>query len=147
MKNRQINMSNAAKCIPIWKCIRVGLCLFACPLLHAQDNTEESDIAFFENKIRPILSDACYGCHSEARNKSKGGLHLDSREAMLRGGDTGPTLVPGHPEQSLLITAVRYQAEDLQMPPDDPLSPEQIRHFETWIKNGALFPPSAEKGR
>lgn len=118
--------------------------MFACPCVRAQNNSTEADTVFFENHIRPILADACYGCHSEARNKSKGGLQLDSREGMLRGGDTGPSMVPGHPEQSLLITAIRYQDENLQMPPDDPLSPEQIRHFETWIQSGAAFPSSAE---
>ena len=144
MKNRQISMPRIEKCIPVWKSISLLFCVFTCPFLQAESKTPAANVAFFENKIRPILADACYGCHSEARNKSKGGLHLDSREAMLHGGDTGPSLVPGDPDQSLLITAIRYQDEDLQMPPDDPLSPEQIRHFETWIQNGAVFPQSAE---
>jgi len=144
MKNRQINMPRVEKCIPAWNCICLLLCMFTCPFLQAQGTSSEANVTFFENKIRPILADACYGCHSEARNKSKGGLHLDSREAMLRGGDTGPSMAPGHPDQSLLITAIRYQDADLQMPPDDPLSPEHIRHFETWIQKGAVFPQSAE---
>jgi hypothetical protein len=143
MSIRQNHMPGIEKHFTTKMCMWLLLCVFTCPIIQAQISHAESDIAFFENKIRPILAEACYGCHSQTRNKSKGGLQLDSREAMLRGGDTGPSLVEGHPDQSLLITAIRYQDKDLQMPPDDPLSTEQIRHFETWIRSGAVFPQSA----
>ena len=98
---------------------------------------------FFENKIRPVLADNCYKCHSTKSEKLKGGLLLDSREATLRGGDTGPAVVPGHPDQSLLIKAVRYTDADLQMPPKQKLSDAQIADLEVWVKMGAPDPRTA----
>ncbi|MFM9032323.1 MAG: c-type cytochrome domain-containing protein, partial [Opitutaceae bacterium] len=86
-----------------------------------------ADIQFFESRIRPILADKCYKCHSKEADKVRGGLLLDSREATLQGGNTGPALVPGKPDESLLIQAVRYKDEDLQMPPKgEKLSDAQI---------------------
>src|SRR5688572_2102013 len=87
-------------------------------------------IEFFEKRIRPILSDRCYKCHSG--DKVKADLWLDSREAMLKGGETGPAVVPGDPDKSLLIQAIRHGDDDLDMPPKqaDWLTPEQIRDFE-----------------
>ena len=81
------------------------------PKLSAQDT------AFFESKIRPVLVENCYKCHSQGAEKVKGGLLLDTRDEMLKGGDTGPAIIRGDPEKSLLIKAVRYIDEDLQMPP------------------------------
>jgi hypothetical protein len=72
---------------------------------------------FFEKSVRPVLADTCYNCHSTTSEKLKAGLYLDSREGMLKGGDTGPAIVPGKPDESLLIKAVRYKHDDLQMPP------------------------------
>src|SRR6476620_6762654 len=71
---------------------------------------------FFENKIRPILANNCYKCHSQQAEKVKAGLLLDSREGLLKGGESGPAIVPGDPEKSLLIKAVRYTDPDIQMP-------------------------------
>ncbi|MEW6160406.1 MAG: c-type cytochrome domain-containing protein, partial [Verrucomicrobiota bacterium] len=79
-------------------------------------------LAFFESKIRPVLADKCYSCHSAEAEKVKGGLLLDTREAWMRGGDSGPAIVPGEPDKSRLILAVRYTDEDLQMPPKQKLS-------------------------
>ena len=98
---------------------------------------------FFENKIRPLLSQQCYKCHSLTSEKVKGGLLLDSREATLKGGDTGPAVVPGKLDQSLLIKAVRYDDADLQMPPKKQLTEEQIADLETWVKMGAPDPREA----
>ena len=73
--------------------------------------------AFFENKIRPILAGQCLKCHSAAEGKVKAGLALDTREGVLKGGDSGPAVVPGNPDKSPLIRAVRYADPNLQMPP------------------------------
>src|SRR5438093_462914 len=73
-------------------------------------------VEFFEKRIRPLLLDACYKCHSTTSEKLKGGLMLDSREALLKGGDTGPAIVPGNLEKSLLIEAIHWTNTDLQMP-------------------------------
>jgi hypothetical protein len=100
-------------------------------------------LEFFEKKIRPILADRCYKCHSG--DKVKAELLLDSREGMLKGGESGPAVVPGEPEKSLLIHAIRHGDDDLDMPPKqaDWLSVEQIRDFENWVKMGAPDPRSA----
>ena len=96
---------------------------------------------FFEKKVRPVLVESCYKCHSATSEKIKGGLTLDTRDAVLKGGDTGPSLVPGDPDKSLLIKAIRYTDENLQMPPKDKkLSAEQIADLEAWVKMGAPDP-------
>ncbi|HSY18337.1 MAG TPA: PSD1 and planctomycete cytochrome C domain-containing protein, partial [Candidatus Acidoferrales bacterium] len=99
-----------------------------------------SQLEFFESKIRPILSDSCYKCHSAGADKVKGGLLLDSRDAVLRGGDSGKVIVPGDPEASLLIKAVRYADPDLQMPKNKKLPDDQIAALEQWVKMGAPDP-------
>src|SRR5512140_2809160 len=88
-------------------------------LLLAQATRADSTAGeeFFERKIRPILVDNCYPCHSHEATKVKGGLLLDSRADLLKGGDTGPVVVPGRPDDSLLVKAVRYTDDNLQMPP------------------------------
>ncbi len=100
-----------------------------------------ADLTFFENKIRPLLADQCYSCHSVKAEKTKGGLHVDSFDALLKGGDSGPALVPGDAEKSLLIKAVRYGDPDLQMPPKGKkLSERQIADLMQWVKAGAPWP-------
>ena len=98
--------------------------------------------AFFENRVRPILVEHCYECHSE--KKVKGGLRVDSREALLKGGDTGPAIVPGDSAKSLLLRAVRHEVRDLTMPAKKPKLPEAaIADLSTWVKQGAVFPKGA----
>ena len=102
---------------------------------------DPAGVEFFEKKIRPILVDHCYKCHSHEAEKIKGGFLLDTREGLLKGGDTGAAVVPGEPEKSLLIKAVRYTDENLQMPPKGKkLSPEQVAELEAWVKMGAPDP-------
>ena len=81
---------------------------------------------FFEKNIRPVLVERCYKCHSVQSETVKGGLLLDSREGLLKGGDAGPTVVPGNPEKSSLIRALRYVDQELQMPPKSRLTAEQV---------------------
>ncbi len=98
-------------------------------------------IEFFEKRIRPVLVEHCYSCHSDKSEKIRGGLRLDNREATLKGGTSGPAIVPGDAAASLLIKAVRYEDEDLQMPPkDEKLSAEQIADLEAWVNMGAPDP-------
>jgi hypothetical protein len=96
-------------------------------------------VEFFEKKIRPIFVERCYKCHSAAAGKAKGGLFLDSREGVLKGGDSGPAIVPGDPEKSILIRALR-QTDELQMPMKEKLPDEQISDFVAWVKMGAPDP-------
>jgi len=101
---------------------------------------------FFESKIRPIFVNNCYKCHSSQAAKLKGGLSLEYHESILRGGDSGPAIVPGDPEKSLLIKAVRYGDPDLQMPPKNNKLPDsQIADLVAWVKMGAPDPRSAGK--
>jgi cytochrome c553 len=94
-------------------------------------------VAFFETKIRPVLVKNCYSCHSE--KAGMGGLYLDSRESIRRGGDTGPAIVPGDPAKSLLLRAISHQGR-LRMPPSGKLSDDVITDFTTWVKMGAPDP-------
>ena len=102
-------------------------------------------VEFFEKKVRPVLVQNCYECHSVQSKKKKGGLLVDSRDGLMRGGDSGPALVPGDPEKSLLIKAVRHTDKDLQMPPKQKLSAGQIADLATWVKMGAPDPRKATK--
>lgn len=98
---------------------------------------------FFENEVRPILVNRCYECHSEESGKRKGGLWLDRREGWQIGGDGGPTIVPGNVAESLLVHTIRYEDEDLQMPPKSKLPAEEIAVLEKWIAQGAPDPRDA----
>ena len=88
------------------------------------DNFSPTQIEAFEKNIRPLLIQHCYECHSVDSDKVKGGLLLDSREALLVGGDSGPAIVSGKPQASLLISAVKYQS--YEMPPNGKLSGKEI---------------------
>jgi Protein of unknown function (DUF1553)/Protein of unknown function (DUF1549)/Planctomycete cytochrome C/EF hand len=95
---------------------------------------------FFEAKIRPVLATQCGKCHSSTAEKLRGGLHVDSRDGLRNGGDSGPAVVPGNPEESLLIQAIRYRDEDLKMPPKAKLPDAVVADFEAWVKMGAPDP-------
>jgi mono/diheme cytochrome c family protein len=103
-------------------------------------NPDNSGARFFENRIRPLLAEHCYKCHSEEAGEQKGGLLLDRESGWLKGGDTENAVVAGEPESSLLIKAIRYNNEDLQMPPKYKLKPEEIRLLESWVNRGAPAP-------
>ena len=117
--------------------------LFSAALVSAAELKPE-DYDFFEKKIRPMLVEHCYKCHSASAEKVKGGLLLDSREGILHGGESGkPAIVAGDAERSRLIEAIRYTNDDLQMPPrkaGGKLSDEQITDFIAWINLGAPDP-------
>ena len=107
----------------------------------ATPNAEQ--LEFFENKVRPLLADKCYRCHStkaEEKGKLKAGLFLDSRAGLLKGGDSGSALTPGDPSKSFLVEAVNYRNEDMEMPPKGKLKDEQIKILTDWVKMGAPWP-------
>ncbi len=110
------------------------------PLRATEPAVSAQGADFFEKNVRPILVEACYQCHSAKAEKLKGGLFLDSRAGVLKGGKTGPAIIPGKPNESLLIKAVRYADEDTQMPPKKPLSKAQVAALETWVVMGAPDP-------
>jgi hypothetical protein len=102
----------------------------------------DDGIAFFESKIRPVLVERCYKCHSNQPRAPKGGLRVDSREALLRGGDSGPAVVPGKPEGSLLFQAICYDGDAVEMPPNEKLPDQVLADFRRWIASGAAYPQS-----
>ena len=97
------------------------------------------DFSVFEKTIRPLLVERCYECHS-AGHKIKGGLRLDTRDGWQTGGDTGPAILPGKPDDSLLIKAISYHDRDLKMPPKQQLSDSDKAAFREWITSGAPDP-------
>src|SRR5262245_27960882 len=109
------------------------------PALAADRPPTAQEIQFFETKVRPVLAERCFKCHGEATQIV--GLRLDSRAAMLRGGEgRRPVIVPGQPDNSLLVKAVRHEDEKLKMPPTKKLSSQQIADLTLWVKAGAPWP-------
>ena len=109
-----------------------------CQILFAGEKFTDEQVSFFETKIRPVFVNHCYKCHSKEFSSSKGGLRLDVREALLKGGDSGPAIVPGNPKESLILSALRH--EDIQMPPKSKLPEKVVADVERWIKMGAPDP-------
>ncbi|MGI9427994.1 MAG: PSD1 and planctomycete cytochrome C domain-containing protein [Bythopirellula sp.] len=104
----------------------------------AQQQISPADADFFESKIRPVLVQQCYGCHSTESGKTRGGLLLDSRAATLQGGESGPAIAPGNLAESLLWSAINY--DSFEMPPRGQLPADVIADFQRWIKMGAPDP-------
>ena len=126
-------------------CRFTGLLLsIAATSLAGTDVQDGAGAEFFEAKVRPLLAEHCYKCHSVNAAKLKGGLRLDSRASILRGGDDGTAIVVNHPEQSRLIEAIGYSNPDLQMPPKAKLTESQIADLTSWVRMGAPWPTEAE---
>src|SRR4051812_31230885 len=105
-------------------------------LLRGQTDAEQ----FFESKVRPILANNCYTCHTGAKS---GGLRLDSREAILQGGKSGPAVIPGNPKDSLLIQATNNTHPRIKMPPGDKLEETDVADLSKWVSGGAVWPQSS----
>src|SRR4051812_23948365 len=116
--------------------ICISLTASAIVCAHAQSDSA----AFFNEKIQPILEQRCFECHSHKSGKMKGGLTLDSRGGWQAGGEQGVVIVPGEPEKSLLIKAIRRSDSDLKMPPKKPLPENEVALLEEWVKRGAPDP-------
>ncbi len=123
-------LSNWAARVLVANCL-VGAVCAAAPADHME---------FFEKRIRPLLVEHCYECHSAQAKKTKGGLRLDSREGWTKGGASGPAIVPGKPDDSLVIKGLRHWDTNFKMPPDNRLSQSQIADFIEWVKLGAPDP-------
>ncbi len=112
------------------------------PVDHATVEFSPDQLEFFEKQVRPLLVEQCQKCHGA--EKQEGGLRLDSRSAVLRGGDTGPALKPGNPDDSELILAIQYDPDGYQMPPNGKLSAEAIAVLTRWVQEGAPWSPEGE---
>jgi hypothetical protein len=119
---------------------------------NAPSDFSQASKKYYDEQVLPILKENCFQCHSHAAEKIKGSLVLDSRNGLLKGGESGPAAVPGAPESSLLLRAVRQTDEDLKMPPKKKLSEAQVMVLSEWIKMGAPYSereiagPSNRKG-
>src|SRR5690349_3139475 len=111
-----------------------SLILFA-GVAAAADNGE-----FFETRVRPVFAKNCYACHTASM---MGGLRLDSADAAQKGGKSGPPIVPGKPDESLLIQAIRQTHARIKMPPSGKLADQEIADITEWVKAGAVWPAGA----
>ncbi len=145
-----------ARCLPHFPKIILALLAFLLYLVPTARSQQGDD--FFERKIRPVLAEHCYSCHSAELKKFKGGLALDTKAGWMEGGDKGPSIVPGDPDKSLLIKAIRYTDPELKMPKKGKLPDDVIADFEKWVRMGAPDPrtgkvkvahkyPTVEEGR
>jgi hypothetical protein len=116
------------------------LITFAASAIRAGDPASEE---FFEKRVRPILAGTCFRCHGG--QKVQGKLRIDAREALVKGGESGPAIDVEHPEKSLMLSAVRRDADVSAMPPDKPLAPREVEDLAAWIKAGAFWPKQAAK--
>ncbi|MFM7132326.1 MAG: DUF1549 domain-containing protein, partial [bacterium] len=129
------------------RCLMISGCVLAClpNVLVAED-----DAAFFEREIRPIFVKRCESCHSAAKSKTRGGLALDSAEGWKKGGEHGPAVVPGDIAASLILKAITYNDDELQMPPEEnggKLPAIEIARLTDWVKRGAFDPRTANVAR
>src|SRR5690606_31804147 len=108
--------------------------------LRAGFASPEDGLRFFEERIRPVLAEKCHSCHSADAEKLNGSLQLDHLEHLLAGGDTGPALVAGEPDASLLIEAIAHGNPDLRMPPKEKLPDSVVEDFRQWIAGGVPWP-------
>ncbi len=101
-----------------------------------------ADTKFFNEEFLPLVKESCQRCHGEKKQRS--GLRLDSRDAVIKGGQNGPAIVPGKPDESLLMKVLEHTG-DIQMPPDEKLNDEQIAIFKKWIEKDAPWPSEKKK--
>jgi hypothetical protein len=118
----------------------LAVALLTAPTAFAQAPSAADNVHFFETKVRPVLVTRCYACHSAA-TKPAGGLRVDDRNGLLQGGDSGPAVIPGDPDASLLLTRIRHTNPKRRMPKEgDPLTDAELKDLDAWINNGAAWP-------
>ena len=121
----------------------VLLLALAFPAFSRGQQPSAEDLEHFESKIRPVLVERCYQCHGGDLERIRGGLALVDAAGVRSGGDSGPVVVPGVPDESLLIDAIRYEGP-IKMPPDGRLPPAVVADFERWVSRGAPDPRTAD---
>src|SRR5262245_28396697 len=116
---------------------RAALALCACLLASTASGADQGALDFFEKSVRPVLAEKCVACHGA--EKQKGGLRLDTRDAVLKGGERGAAVAPGKPKESLLLKALAH-TEELKMPPAGKLPDREIAALTKWVELGAPWP-------
>ena len=112
-------------------------------VMASEEASLESRRDFFERRVRPVLIEHCFKCHGR-NNKAQNGLWVDNRNSLLKGGISGPSILPGKPEESLLIAAILRQADDVKsMPPDKPLPQKALESLIQWVRDGAYWPDAS----
>ncbi len=128
--------------LPMRRFFFVVLCAFAqcvgVDTIRCTANETDDKAAFFERHIRPLLIAKCYECHATT-TETNGGLVLDSREGWQKGGDSGPAIEPGDPAKSRFMRAIEYRDPKLQMPPEEPLTANEVDLLRRWIEQGAMI--------
>ena len=129
--------------------VAIVVSLLYAPLQAVPARAEEPDpsLALFREKIEPLLKERCYECHSHDAGEASGGLMLDSKAGWQTGGDSGTALVPGKPDESLIVAAVRYTNPNVEMPPDGKLSEAEIAAITEWVRLGAADPRGGEHAK
>ena len=133
------------RCARFFGCLLLVVVSFALPPKgfcqeEAANHSDAAGIDFFEKYVRPVFVEHCYSCHSEQADALEANLALDDPQGWINGGDNGPTITPGDASTSLLMKAIRYQTDGLQMPPDGPLDRQTVDRIEQWIERGAPSP-------
>lgn len=133
------------RCARFFACLLLALVAFALPTKgfcqeEVVDDSDAEGIEFFEKYVRPVFVEHCYSCHSEQADSLEANLALDDSKGWIIGGDNGPAITPGDPSTSLLMKAIRYQTDGLQMPPAGPLDRQIVDRIEQWIVRGAPSP-------
>jgi len=129
--------------LTLMKRLPLLLACFTATIVSAEDDAQRAAMKFFETEVRPLLANRCFECHGE--QKKKGSLRMDHISYITKGGDSGPAVVPGNPDKSLIIEAVRYKDPDFEMPPKEKLPDKEIAILEQWVKMGAPWPADAGK--
>ena len=118
----------------------LSTCLFAASASTAGPKPTSEAIEFFESKVRPVLAEHCYSCHGEKKQSS--GLRLDTKAGLMKGTDEAPVVVPGEPEKSALVKAVKHAGE-IKMPPKSKLPDAAVEALTAWVKLGVPYPEDA----
>jgi hypothetical protein len=129
----------------VYSYLALGISLVGCSVLGQELSPfDQSKVDFFENKIRPVLVEYCYECHSQKTQDPSGEFRLDSAVALRKGGARGGAITPDMPEKSLILRAILYEDPDMQMPPSGKLSKQVVDDFRQWIRDGAVDPRTLE---
>lgn len=129
----------------LWRRVVIASILLVCVNAPRALAENPQSSAFFESRIRPILVEKCYKCHSSGAVRIKGGLRLDGLEGMLKGGDSGPAVVPGKPSESLLLLAIAHTEDFSKMPPKEKLPEQVVMDFRRWVEMGATYPRASNQ--
>lgn len=128
-----------------WLWYVVAMCIWAVSGVSAAAAAQSDDLTFFEKRVRPLLIEHCFECHSASSKKLEGDLHLDTRDGILQGSERGAAVKPGNPSESPLVQAIRYETDGFKMPPGYKLTADEIATFEHWIEIGAPYPVGATR--